>query len=91
MLAENFENLMHQQQGKLEAAQAMVKDFGISVKDAALKLKVPLEDVINDLKKNENGNVKKNLKRPTTPQYRGVLLCSKGLGGVGDDQPAEAG
>jgi len=40
-------------EGKLEAAQTMVKDFGISVKDAATKLKVPLEDLMDYLNKHE--------------------------------------
>ncbi|AEG30870.1 RpnC/YadD family protein [Thiomicrospira cyclica] len=40
-------------EGKLEAAQTMVKDFGISVKDAATKLKVPLDDLIDYLNKHE--------------------------------------
>ena len=40
-------------EGKLEAAQTMVRDFGISVKDAATKLKVPLDDLVDYLKKHE--------------------------------------
>jgi predicted transposase YdaD len=42
-----------QQEGKLEAAQTMVVEFGISVKDAATKLKVPLDDLIDYLNKHE--------------------------------------
>ncbi|HEY9016802.1 hypothetical protein [Thiomicrospira sp.] len=39
--------------GRLEAAQTMVKYFGILVKDAALKLKVPLDQLTEYLKKRE--------------------------------------
>ncbi|WFE68515.1 hypothetical protein P8S54_09935 [Thiomicrospira sp. R3] len=40
-------------EGKLEAAQTMVVDFGISVKNAASKLKVPLDDLVAYLNKHE--------------------------------------
>lgn len=59
MLAENVENWFAEarqegmQQGKLEAAHTMIKDFGLSVKDVALKLKVPLDDLVAYLNKNE--------------------------------------
>ena len=63
MLAQNIEQWIEQErreseqkgklEGKLEAAQTMVKDFGISVKDAALKLKVPLNELVDYLKKND--------------------------------------
>ena len=63
MLAQNVENWEKELklegiqqgklEGKLEAAQTMVKDFGISVKEAASKLKVPLDELMDYLKKND--------------------------------------
>ena len=64
MLAQNLENWIENErceselkgkfEGKLEAAQAIVQDFGISVKDAALKLKVPLDELMDYLNKYDN-------------------------------------
>lgn len=42
------------QEGKFEAAQTMVKEFGISIKDATIKLKIPVQDLIEYLKNNES-------------------------------------
>jgi predicted transposase/invertase (TIGR01784 family) len=59
MLAHNIEQWIEQErnegklEGKLEAAQTMVQEFGISVKEAALRLKVPLDVLIDYLKNNE--------------------------------------
>ncbi|MGE4503558.1 MAG: Rpn family recombination-promoting nuclease/putative transposase [Thiomicrospira sp.] len=63
MLAENVENWFVEARleglqrgelkGKLEAANTMIKEFGLSVKDVALKLKVPLDDLVAYLNKNE--------------------------------------
>ena len=67
MLAQNIEEWIEQerresmqkgiqqgeQKGKLEAAHTMIKDFGLSVKDVALKLKVPLDELLAYLNKNE--------------------------------------
>lgn len=41
------------QQAKLEAAHTMIKDFGLSVKDVALKLKVPLDDLVAYINKQD--------------------------------------
>ncbi|MFA6700323.1 MAG: hypothetical protein WCS28_09155, partial [Thiomicrospira sp.] len=63
MLAQNIEQWIEQErreslqqgklEGKLEAAHLMIKDFGLSVKEVALKLKVPLDELVAYLNKNE--------------------------------------
>ena len=48
MLSENIDNLFtrKEQQGKVKAALQMIKEFGLSAKEVADKLSIPLSEVL---------------------------------------------